>query len=83
VSQDGAGAAPDRVGQEIPGAGAAQLPGGGAGGLRGCRGVGGRQRVGPVEQRAAQGEVVAVPGGEPGGATVRVRPPRATARIAA
>ena len=44
----------DRKRQVVPVADPAQVPGGGAGGLRRGRGVGDRQRVRQVEQRASQ-----------------------------
>ena len=47
----------DRKRQVVPGTGPAQVPGGGARGLRRGCGVGNRQRVRQVEQRASQAEV--------------------------
>ena len=52
----------DRNSQMKPHADPAQVPGGGAGGLGGGRGIGKRQDIGQVERRSAKRDGVVMPG---------------------
>ena len=61
------GQVPDREREKVAGAGPARVGGGGPGGFRAGGGVGAGQRVGQIEQRAAQEDGVAGLPGQPGG----------------